>query len=253
VLCEHEDASDDLHAVLAEPVSAPAHDDNEHDEDAHDHSHGLVDRSILRSRAGIRAVSLSLAILTVTALAQAFIYSRTLSVALLADLIHNFGDALTAIPLGIAFFLRSVRGERLAGLGVVLAIFISALVALVQTIERFIHPRTLSHLWLLAAAGLIGFLGNELAAQVRLRAGHRLQSAALVADGKHARVDGFVSLGVVASAIVVALGAQIADPIVGLVITLVILHITWESWHTVRNAEIDLEHIDDGHHGHEHG
>jgi divalent metal cation (Fe/Co/Zn/Cd) transporter len=123
----------------------------------------------------------------------------------------------------------------------------------VQTIERFIHPRTLSHLWLLAAAGLIGFLGNELAAQVRLRAGHRLQSAALVADGKHARVDGFVSLGVVASAIVVALGAQIADPIVGLVITLVILHITWESWHTVRNAEIDLEHIDDGHHGHEHG
>ena len=193
-------------------------------------------------------MSWTLAILTVTALAQAFIYSRTLSVALLADLIHNFGDALTAIPLGIAFFLRSVRGERLAGLGVVLAIFISALVALVQTIERFIHPRSLSHLWLLAASGVIGFLGNELAAQVRLPAGHRLQSAALVADGKHARVDGFVSLGVIASALVVALGLQVADPIVGLVITLVILHITWESWHTVRNAEIDLEHIDDDHH-----
>jgi divalent metal cation (Fe/Co/Zn/Cd) transporter len=127
----------------------------------HGHSHGLVDRSILRSRAGIRAVSWSLAILTVTALAQAFIYSRTLSVALLADLIHNFGDALTAIPLGLAFFFRSLRGERLAGLAVVLAIFISALVALGQTIERFIHPRTLSHLWLLAAAGVIGFLGNE--------------------------------------------------------------------------------------------
>jgi cation diffusion facilitator family transporter len=255
VLCEHEDAHDDLHALVVEPVSAPAHDrGHAHGEETHDHSHGLVDRSILRSRAGIRAVSWSLAILTVTALAQAFIYSRTLSVALLADLIHNFGDALTAIPLGIAFFLRSVRGERLAGLGVVLAIFISALVALVQTIERCIHPRALSHLWLLAAAGVIGFLGNELAAQVRLRAGHRLQSAALVADGKHARVDGFVSLGVVASAIVVALGAQIADPIIGLVITLVILRITWESWHTVRNAEIDLEHIDDDHrhHGHEH-
>jgi cation diffusion facilitator family transporter len=253
VLCEREDAHDDLHSLLVKPV-APAHDyDHEHEEDAHDHSHGRVDRSILRSRAGIRAVSWSLLILTVTALAQAFIYSRTLSVALLADLIHNFGDALTAVPLGIAFFLRSVRGERLAGLGVVLAIFISALVALVQTIERFIHPRTLSHLWLLAAAGVIGFLGNELAAQVRLRAGHRLESAALVADGKHARVDGFVSLGVVASAIVVALGAQIADPIIGLVITLVILHITWESWHTVRSAEIDLEHIDDHHrHGHEH-
>ena len=139
----------------------------------HGHSHGLVDRSILRSRAGIRAVSWSLAILTVTALAQAFIYSRTLSVALLADLIHNFGDAFTAIPLGLAFFFRSLRGERLAGLAVVLAIFISALVALGQTIERFIHPRTLSHLWLLAAAGVIGFLGNELAAQVRLRAGNR--------------------------------------------------------------------------------
>ena len=196
-------------------------------------------------------MSWSLATLTVTALAQAFIYSRTLSVALLADLIHNFGDALTAIPLGIAFFLRSVRGERLAGLGVVLAIFISALVALVQTIERFIHPRTLSHLWLLAAAGVIGFLGNELAAQVRPRAGQRLQSVALLADGKHARVDGFVSLGVVASAIVVALGAQIADPVIGLMITLVILHITWESWQTVRNAEIDLEHIDDDHYRHD--
>jgi len=218
----------------------------------HGNSHGLADRSILRSRAGLRAVSWSLAILTVTALAQAFIYSRTLSVALLADLIHNFGDALTAIPLGIAFFLRSTRGERLAGLGVVLAILVSAVVALLQTVERFVHPRTLAHLWLLAAAGLIGFLGNELAAQVRLRGGHRLRSAALVADGKHARVDGFVSLGVVASAIVVALSAQIGDPIIGLVITLVILRITWESWQTVRNAEIDLEHIEDGHHRHEH-
>jgi divalent metal cation (Fe/Co/Zn/Cd) transporter len=107
----------------------------------------------------------------VTALAQAFIYSRTLSVALLADLIHNFGDALTAIPLGIAFYLRTARGERWAGLAVVLAIFISALVALGQSVERLIHPRTLSHLWLLAAAGLIGFVGNEIAAQVRLRAG----------------------------------------------------------------------------------
>ncbi len=226
-----------------------SHDEHEHGgdhdrSDGHDHSHGLVDRSILRSRAGIRAVSLSLVILTVTALAQAFIYSRTLSVALLADLIHNFGDALTAIPLGLAFFFRSLRGERLAGLGVVLAIFISALVALTQTIERFIHPRTLTHLWLLAAAGVIGFLGNELAAQVRLRAGRRLHSPALIADGKHARVDGFVSLGVLASAVLVAAGLPRADPVIGLVITLVILHITWESWHTVRHAEIDLEHFE---------
>jgi cation diffusion facilitator family transporter len=170
----------------------------------------------------------------VTALAQAFIYSRTLSVALLADLIHNFGDALTAIPLGIAFYLRTARGERWAGLAVVLAIFVSALVALGQTVERLIHPRSLSHLWLLAAAGLIGFVGNEIAAQVRLRAGRRLNSPALVADGQHARVDGFVSLGVLASAAVVALGLSLADPIIGLIITIVILRITWQSWHTVR-------------------
>ncbi len=211
---------------------------------AHEHSHGLVDRSILRSRAGIRAVSLSLAILAVTAFAQAFIYYRTLSVALLADLIHNFGDALTAVPLGIAFYLRSVRGERWGGLGVVLAIFISALVALGQTIERLLHPRALTHLWLLALAGVIGFTGNEIAAQIRLRAGERLGSAALVADGQHARVDGFVSLGVIASAAVVAVGLQIADPIIGLIITLVILRITWHSWQTVRSAEIDIGHFD---------
>jgi cation diffusion facilitator family transporter len=203
------------------------------------HSHGLIDPSIVRSQSGIRAVSWSLAILTLTALAQAFIYKQTLSVALLADLIHNFGDALTAIPLGVAFFLRSARGERWAGLAVVLAIFISALVALGQTIERFIHPRTLSHLWLLAAAGLIGFVGNEIAAQVRLRAGRRLHSPALVADGHHARVDGFVSVGVIASAAVVAAGMPMADPIIGLVITLVILKITWDAWWTVRGAGHD--------------
>jgi divalent metal cation (Fe/Co/Zn/Cd) transporter len=170
------------HTATCDLEGVHAHEsDHGHD---HGHSHGLVDRSILRPRAGIRAVSWSLAILTVTALAQAFIYTRTLSVALLADLIHNFGDALTAIPLGLAFFLRSARGERLAGLAVVLAIVISALVALGQTIERFIHPRTLSHLWLRATAGIIGFVGNEIAAQIRLRAGRRLQSPALVADGR---------------------------------------------------------------------
>lgn len=226
------------------------HDNHGHAADAgdHGHSHGLVDRSILRSRAGVKTVSISLALLAVTAGIQTAIFALSGSVALLADLIHNFGDALTAIPLGLAFFFRSVRGERLAGLGVVLAIFISALVALTQTIERFIHPRTLTHLWLLAAAGVIGLLGNELAAQVRLRAGHRLHSAALVADGKHARVDGFVSLGVLGSAALVGAGLPRADPVIGLVITLVILHITWESWHTVRNAEIDLEHFDEHEH-----
>jgi cation diffusion facilitator family transporter len=177
--------------------------------------------------------------------AQAFIYTRTLSVALLADLIHNFGDALTAIPLGLAFFFRSLRGERLAGLAVVLAIFISALVALGQTVERFIHPRALTHLWLLALAGVIGFLGNEIAAQVRLHAGRRLQSPALVADGNHARADGFVSLGVLASAAVVSVG--LADPIIGLLITLVIVRITWQSWQTIRSTDPG-EMLDEHHH-----
>jgi cation diffusion facilitator family transporter len=204
----------------------------------HDHSHGpFVDRSVVRSRAGIKAVSLSLGVLTVTAAAQTAIYVVVLSVALLADLIHNFGDALTAIPLGLAFFLRSTRGERWAGFAVVLTIFVSAVVALVQTILRFIHPHTLTHLWWLATAGLIGFAGNEIAAQVRLHAGKRLSSPALVADGNHARVDGFVSLGVLASAALVALGTQVADPIIGLAITLVILRITWQSWRTVSSAD----------------
>ena len=208
-----------------------------HDAGDHGHSHGLVDRSILRSRAGVQTVSISLALLAVTAGIQAVVFALSGSVALLADLIHNFGDALTAVPLGIAFFLRSFRGEKFAGLFVVLAIFVSAAVALYETIQRLIHPQSLTHLWVLAAAGVIGFLGNELAAQVRLRGGRRLSSPALIADGNHARIDGFVSLGVVATAIAVALGARIADPIIGLAITLVILKITWDSWRVVSTTE----------------
>ena len=191
----------------------------------------------MRSRAGVKAVSLSLAVLGFVAGVQVAIFVLSGSVALLADLIHNFGDALTALPLGIAFYVRSLRGEKLAELAVVLAIFVSACVALYETIQRLIHPQQLSHLWVLAAAGIVGFLGNEIAAQVRLRAGKRLSSPALVADGNHARVDGFVSLGVVASAIVVSLGAEIGDPIIGLLITLVILKITWDSWRTVSTTE----------------
>ena len=214
------------------------HDHNHpHGHDGHGHTHGLVDPSIVRSREGVKAVSISLAILLAAALAQTAIFAATSSVALLADLIHNFGDALTAVPLGIAFFLRSVRGEKLAGLAVVAAILISALVALYETIQRLIHPQQLTHLWVLAAAGLIGFAGNEIAAQVRLRAGRRLASPALVADGNHARVDGFVSLGVIASALLVGLGLPRADPFVGLVITLVILKITWDSWRVISTTE----------------
>ena len=182
-------------------------------------------------------MSISLAVLGLAAAAQTVVFVVSGSVALLADLIHNFGDALTAVPLGIAFFLRSFSGEKLAGLAVVLAIFISACVALYATIQRFVHPQHLTHLWVVAAAGVIGFIGNEIAARVRLRAGRELSSPALVADGNHARVDGFVSLGVVVSAGAVALGATIADPLIGLAITLVILKITWDSWRTVRAGD----------------
>jgi cation diffusion facilitator family transporter len=208
----------------------------------HGHSHGLVDRSIVRSREGVKAVSLSLAVLGAAAGIQLTIFMLSGSVALLADLIHNGGDALTAVPLGIAFFLRSARGEKLAGLAVVLAIFVSACVAGYETVLRLVHPHDLTHLWVLAAAGVVGFVGNELAARVRLRAGRQLASAAMTADGNHARIDGFVSLGVVASALLVGLGARIADPIVGLVITLVILKVTWDSWQTVRAPQHDAEH-----------
>jgi cation diffusion facilitator family transporter len=215
-----------------ERVLEHEHDHNGHG--GHGHSHGLVDPSIKRSRAGVRAVLISLAVLGLAAIAQAVIFVLSGSVALLADLIHNFGDALTAVPLGIAFVMRSERAERTAGLFVVLAIFISACVAGVEAIQRLIHPSPPTHLWALAAAGAIGYIGNFIAAKVRLGAGRRLDSPALVADGNHAAADAYVSLSVIASAIVVALGAPIADPLIGLAITLVILRITWQSWNTVR-------------------
>jgi cation diffusion facilitator family transporter len=207
----------------------------------HAHSHGLVDLSIKRSREGLRAVGLSLVVLGLTALVQVAIYLASGSVALLADLIHNFGDAATAIPLAIAFLLRSERAERGAGLFVVLAIFISACVAGYEAVSRLINPETPTDLIALAAAGLIGFGGNWIAAIIRTRAGKALDSPALIADGAHARADSYVSLAVVASAIAVALGFPIADPLIGLAITAVILKITWDSWWTVR-----------GGHGHSH-
>jgi len=201
------------------------------------HTHGLVDESIKRSRDGLRVVGISLAVLAITAIAQAGIYIATDSVALLADLIHNGGDALTAVPLAAAFLLRSRRAERAAGLLVVLAILVSAITAGVFAIERLINPLAPEHLLALAVAGIIGVIGNAIAARVRLSGGRRLDSPALVADGHHARTDAIVSAGVVLSAGVVALGAPIADPIIGLVITALILRITWESWNTVRGHD----------------
>jgi cation diffusion facilitator family transporter len=176
-------------------------------------------------------------VLGLTATIQAIVFALSGSVALLADMIHNFGDALTAVPLGIAFVLRSYRGEKIAGLFVVLAIFVSACVAAYEAIQRLLHPEHLSHLGVLALAGVVGFVGNELAARVRLSGGRRLRSPALIADGNHARVDGYVSLSVIASALLVWIGLQRADPLIGLAITVVILKITWDSWRVIRATE----------------
>jgi cation diffusion facilitator family transporter len=204
--------------------------------DPHEHRHGLVDASIRRSREGLRAVTFSLGVLAATALAQVAVFLVSDSVALLADLIHNFGDAATAVPLGIAFALRSERAERYAGMGVVLAIFVSACVAGYEAFERLVDPEAPDQLLALALAGVIGFGGNLAAAVIRTRAGRRLDSPALVADGDHARVDALVSLGVTLSAGVVALGLEVADPLIALAITAVILRITWQSWRTIRHG-----------------
>jgi cation diffusion facilitator family transporter len=213
--------------------SGPHKHHRDHD---HGHSHGLIHHSIKRSREGLKAVALSLAILAATALAQVAIFLATGSVALLADLIHNFGDAATAIPLGIAFLMRSERAERIAGYFVVFAIFVSAAVAAYEAVVRLIDPRDVDHLAALAVAGLIGYGGNWLAAIVRTNAGRALDSPALIADGNHAKADAYVSLAVVASAAAVALGLQLADPLIGLGISVLIMRITWQSWRTVRDG-----------------
>jgi len=235
-------------------VEQPTAKGHGHSHGGHGHSHGLIDRSIMRSRDGLKTVGISLAVLLVTSILQGVIFISTGSVALLADLIHNFGDALTAIPLGIAFVMRSFVAEKRAGYFVVATIFVSACVAAFEAIDRLIHPQTLDHLAILAAAGAIGFVGNEIAAQIRLGAGRRLNSPALIADGNHARTDGFVSLSVIASAIVVALGFKLGDPLIGLVITLVILRITWQSFQTIKtNPGMPDETSDHGDHdAHDH-
>jgi cation diffusion facilitator family transporter len=196
----------------------------------------LVDEGVSRSSAGVRVVGLSLALLGGAAIAQAVVFVVSGSVALLADMIHNFGDALTAIPLGIAFTLRSARAERRAGVIVVAVIFVSACVAGTEAIDRLLYPTVPDHLAALAVAGGIGAVANFLAALLRIRGGRRLDSPALIADGQHARADAYVSSAVVLSAGVVALGIPIADPLIGLAITFVILRITWQSWLTIQGS-----------------
>lgn len=201
------------------------------------HSHDpadSVDDALESSAIGIRAVKISLVALTVTAVAQALVVALSGSVALLADTVHNFADALTAVPLWIAFALGTRaatrrytygfgRAEDLAGLFVVLMIAVSAAVAAVESVGRLIHPSSVQYLGAVAAAGVIGFVGNELVAHYRIRVGRQIGSAALVADGLHARTDGLTSLAVVLGAGGVAAGFPLADPVVGLLITLAIL------------------------------
>ncbi len=201
------------------------------------HSHDAadsVDDTLESTAAGIRTVKISLLVLGLTALIQIVIVVMSGSVALAADTIHNFADALTAVPLWIAFALGAKpatrrytygfgRVEDLAGAFVVAMITMSAIIAGYEAIARLIHPQQIEHVGWVALAGLVGFIGNEWVALYRIRVGHRIGSAALIADGLHARTDGFTSLAVLCSAGGVALGFPLADPIVGLLITAAIL------------------------------
>jgi cation diffusion facilitator family transporter len=203
----------------------------------HSHDHGeAVDSALESSAAGVRAVKISLVVLGATAIVQAVIVALTGSVALLADTIHNFADAFTAIPLWIAFVAgrrppsRSHtygygRAEDIAGVLIVAMIALSAVFAGYESIHRLVEPQPITRPWVLVGAGLVGFAGNELVAWYRIRVGRRIGSAALVADGLHARTDGFTSVAVVLGALGVLVGYPLADPVVGLVITIAILFV----------------------------
>ncbi len=221
-----------------------------HHKGKHEHTHGSVDPSIVTTKKGLWAVKWSFIGLMITFVIQVVIVIISESVALLADTIHNLGDAITAIPLGIAFLFTMKkpsgkftygygRVEDLAGVIVVLLILFSAIVAGYEAIERIIHPLEIHHLWAVVFASIIGFIGNEAVAVFRIRVGKEIGSAALVADGYHARIDGFTSLAVLFGAIGVMLGFPLADPIIGLLITLTILKIVWDSVKTVFTRLLD--------------
>lgn len=217
------------------------------------HSHDAadsIDDALEASKEGVRALKISLFILLATTILQLVVVLISGSVALLADTIHNFSDALTAVPLWIAFILgRRVatrrytygfgRAEDLAGLFIVAVVALSAIVAAWQSIERIINPQPLHNLWWVLAAGVIGFVGNEAVAIYRIRVGQRIGSAALVADGVHARTDGFTSLAVVVGAIGVMLGFPLADPIVGLVISAAIIVLLWGTVRSIGRRLMD--------------
>ncbi|UKA62894.1 cation diffusion facilitator family transporter [Arthrobacter sp. FW306-04-A] len=246
--------------------------DHDHEHAGHDHEHehhgGLkgwlyelfvphthdaadsIDDALESSTQGVRALKISLFILLATTVLQFLVVLISGSVALLADTIHNFSDALTAVPLWIAFVLgrRAAtrrynygygRAEDLAGLFIVVVVALSAVVAAWQSIDRLFHPQPLHNLWWVLAAGLIGFAGNEIVAVYRIRVGRQIGSAALVADGVHARIDGFTSLAVVLGAGGVLLGFPLADPIVGLLISATIIVLLWGTVRSVGRRLMD--------------
>ena len=216
----------------------------------HDHIHGVVDPTILTTERGIWAVKWSFAGLFVTALLQVVVVVLSGSVALMADTIHNIGDAATAIPLWVAFRLQQRKPSRmytyglgrvedLAGVAIVLTILASALIAGYEAVDRLLHPREIAYLGAVVVASVVGFIGNELVAVFRIRVGKEIGSAALVADGHHARVDGLTSLAVLFGAIGVWMGYPMADPLIGLLITAAILRIVWDSGKTVLRRMLD--------------
>ncbi|WP_082083640.1 cation diffusion facilitator family transporter [Paenibacillus beijingensis] len=221
-----------------------------HGPDGHSHTHGGVDSNIIQSKEATKVLLISLVGLLITALFQAIIVAISGSVALLADTIHNFGDALTSIPLWIAFVLSRKlptkrftyglnRTEDIAGLIIVLVIAFSAFVAGYQSVMRMIHGSTFTHLGATSIAAIVGFIGNEIVAIYRIRMGKKMGSAALIADGQHARVDGMTSLAVLVGVLGVWLGFPIVDPLVGLVITIMILFIVKDSAKAVFTRLLD--------------
>ncbi|NIQ38877.1 MAG: cation diffusion facilitator family transporter [Proteobacteria bacterium] len=225
-------------------------DPNHSQQHGYSHTHGAVDPSVFTTQRGIWAVKVSFFGLIATAFLQIIVVFLSGSVALFADTIHNLGDAATAIPLWIAFVLarRSPskrftygygRVEDLAGVAIVLTILFSAIVAGYESIDRLLVPRTLTYLWAVIGASVIGFLGNEAVAVFRIKVGKEIGSAALIADGYHARVDGLTSLAVLFGAVGVWVGFPLADPIVGLLITAAIFRIVWQSGKSVFTRLLD--------------
>jgi cation diffusion facilitator family transporter len=215
-----------------------------------DHLHGAIDPVLLTTQQGIRAIQWSFLALAATALFQGVIVSLSGSVALLSDTIHNVGDAATAIPLWIAYRLARVRptrrftygygrAEDLAGVVIILTIVASAVAAGYVSIDRLFHPQAVEHLGAVIVAAIVGFLGNEAVAVFRIRVGRQIGSAALIADGQHARIDGLTSLAVLFGAVGVWLGHPLADPVIGLVITAAIIGIAWSSGKAVFTRLLD--------------